>query len=69
MPATRVESGQVVGDRDRAFLAPAQATELARLGGVGGPLGIVGEAVGPVALGAGPAAPAVGHEEGAGPPG
>ena len=47
----RVEPRQVEGDRDRALLAPAEATQTAGLGGVLGPLGVVAEAEGAVAQG------------------
>ena len=41
-----VEPRQIVGDRDGAFLAPAQPPEAAGLCGVRRALGVVGEAVG-----------------------
>jgi hypothetical protein len=47
----RVEPRQVIGDRDGALLAPAQASHAACLGDLRGPLGVVGEAVGTLVLG------------------
>jgi len=41
-----VEARQVVGDRDRAFLAPTETAQAAGLGRLLGPLGVVAEAVG-----------------------
>src|SRR5207249_2549793 len=61
-----VEPGQVEGYRDRALLLASQAAQPTRLGGVGGALGVMGEAVEPIDLWAGPAEPAVGHRERAG---
>jgi len=44
-----LEPGEVVGDRDRALLAPPHAAQPAGLGRLGGSFGVVAEAVGPVA--------------------
>ena len=56
-----VQAREVVGDCEGAFLAPPQAAHAACLGGLRGPLGVMGEAVGTLMLRAGAACLAVRH--------
>jgi hypothetical protein len=63
----RVQARQVIGDRDGALLAPTQAAHPAGLGGIGGPFGVMREAIGSLALGRHAAGEAVGSSERAAP--
>jgi hypothetical protein len=44
-PGDGVEPGQVVGNRDRAFFAPAQPTHPPGLGRLGGSIWVMGKAI------------------------